>query len=151
MTITNDTILPGRTRSQTKADRESDTEEEEKVDSDDEYGEIAMVCRLMGISEPMYSLEEPKAVEQALLGPDKDKWWKAMCEEFESLERRKVGELWKKKHIPANRRLVGKNGCLKGKMTEGFVLGQLQKDLVKCLALTLLKTLLLLLTMLPFA
>lgn len=86
MTITNETILPGCTQSQTKADKESDVEEGEKEDSDDEYGKIAMVCHLMGINEPMYSMEEPKSVEQALLGPDKDNWWKAMCEEFDSLE-----------------------------------------------------------------
>ena len=38
---------------------------------------------------------------------DKSEWWKAMCTEFENIEKKNVWELVDKSKVPANRQVIG--------------------------------------------
>ena len=50
---------------------------------------------------------DPVTYYEAMSSPNKDKWWSAMCEEFNSMERRQVWKLIKRDTVPKDRRLIG--------------------------------------------
>ena len=104
------TILEGRTRQQTKAVQDKSTVDTE---DDKEVNEIAMVNQVMGITTPMYHSDDPLTVAEALQRPDAAHWWEAMCKEFENLNKRNVGDLFKKSDVPKDRRLVGNRWVFK--------------------------------------
>jgi hypothetical protein len=112
------TILQGRTRQQqqlaqanTTLQNQGDGEGDEE--HNDEYGECVMINHLMGITSPMYSNSDPYSVQDALSRPDGKQWWLAMCKEFESLEKRHVGDIVKRNEVPKNRRLIGNRWVFK--------------------------------------
>ena len=49
-------------------------------------------------------MNEPVTVKEALSRPDKEKWWKAMEKEMESLH---ANDVWDLVELPANREVVG--------------------------------------------
>ena len=55
-------------------------------------------------------MNEPVTVKEALSRPDKEKWWKAMEKEMESLH---ANDVWDLVELPANREAVGSKWVFK--------------------------------------
>jgi hypothetical protein len=50
---------------------------------------------------------DPVTYSEAMSSPNKDRWWSAMCEEFNSMEHRQVWKIIKRDTVPKDRHLIG--------------------------------------------
>ena len=51
--------------------------------------------------------DDPVNYNQVKYNPDIKKWWKAMCTEFENIEKKNVWQIVEKSKVPANRQVIG--------------------------------------------
>ena len=50
---------------------------------------------------------DPVNYKQVKNHPDKGEWWKAMCTEFQNIEKKRVWEIVEKSRVPSNRQIIG--------------------------------------------
>ena len=64
--------------------------------------------------------DDPVNHNQVKYNPDRKEWWKAMCTEFENIEKKNVWQIVEKSKVPANRQVIGNRWVFVKKDDGGF-------------------------------